>query len=207
MTCSGRSWELKDEGAFETRVTVTWQGTERPVEILMGNVCDAERMPVKRFQANEGTIRLIIDYPFDEEGRYPADDVLRVNQIKGLLGDENTLVWLPHFLSDDRIADLSNLIVINYLLERDRLAEVTPNLTTEDRLPRPHPARQPPQRADRRLSEALRRAYGVSSPDDDRPRAARRRAGHDTGPRPRPAPARRAGASRAPSTAPVLPAA
>jgi len=165
---------VKDEGTFEPRVNITWKGTERPVEILMGNVCDEERMPVKQFQANEGTIRLIIDYPFDEEGRYPADDVLRVNQVKGLLGDENTLVWLPHFLSDDRIADLSNLIVINYLLERDRLAEVTPNLTTEDRY---HARTQLDSRRSAltsRLSEALRRAYGVSSPDgtDLGPRAA-----------------------------------
>ena len=191
---------VKDEGTFEPRVTVTWKGTERPVEILMGNVCDEERMPVKQFQANEGTIRLIIDYPFDEEGRYPADDVLRVNQIKGLLGDENTLVWLPHFLSDDRMADLSNLIVINYLLERDRLAEVTPNLTTDDRY---HARTQLDSRRSAltsRLSEALRRAYGVNSPDDTDLGAARRRAGDDAGPRPRSAPARRAGASRAPSS-------
>ena len=64
------------------------------------------------------------------------------------------------------IADLSNLIVINYLLERDRLAEVTPNLTTEDRY---HARTQLDSRRSAlasRLSEALRRAYGVSSPDD-----------------------------------------
>jgi hypothetical protein len=158
--------KLKEEGTFETRATVVWRGTGRAVDVLMDNICDPDRMPNRRFEADPGTIRMIIDYPFDEANRYPSDDVLRVNDIKGQLGDENTLIWLPHFLSDDRKADLSTLIVINYLLERDRLAEVTPTWTADDR----HHART--QLESRRsalslrLLEAIRRAYGVNSPDD-----------------------------------------
>ena len=131
-------------------------------------------MPTRRFQADPGTVRMIIDYPFDEGDRFPADDVRRVHELKGQLGEENTIVWLPHFISEDRKADLSTLIVINYLLERDRLSQVTPNLTAEDR----HHAKT--QLESRRsaltatLREALRRAYGVISPTDDDlgPRAA-----------------------------------
>ena len=153
---------------------MTWRGTARTVEVLMDNVSDPDRMPTMRFQADPGTIRMIIDYPFDEGNRFPADDVRRVHELKGQLGDENTIVWLPHFLSEDRKADLSTLIVINYLLERDRLTQVTPNLTAEDR----HHAKT--QLESRRsaltatLREALRRAYGVISATDDDlgPRAA-----------------------------------
>jgi len=109
---------------------------------------------------------MIIDYPFDEGNRFPADDVIRVNELKDQLGDENTIVWLPHFLSDDRKADLSTLIVINFLLERDRLTEVTPDWTADDR----HHARtQLDSRRSAlrvRIGEAIRRAYGVNSPDD-----------------------------------------
>ena len=140
----------------------------------MDNVSDADRMPTRRFQADPGTIRMIIDYPFDEADRFPADDVRRVHEISGQLGEEDTIVWLPHFLSEDRKTDLSTLIVINYLLERDRLSQVTPNLTTDDR----HHAKT--QLESRRsaltatLREALRRAYGVISATDDDlgPRAA-----------------------------------
>jgi hypothetical protein len=165
---------LKDEGAFETRTSVTWRGTGRAVEVLMDNVSDADRMPTRRFQADPGTIRMIIDYPFDEADRFPADDIRRVHELRGQLGEDDTIVWLPHFLSEDRKTDLSTLIVINYLLERDRLGQVTPNLTTDDR----HHAKT--QLESRRsaltatLREALRRAYGVISATDDDlgPRAA-----------------------------------
>ena len=108
-----------------------WRGTERLVDVLMDNVRDPERMPTRRFQADPGTIRMIIDYPFDDGDRFPAEDVMRVHEVTEQLGDEDTLVWLPHFLSDERKADLSTLIVINYLLERDRLS-------------RGHPDRGPP---------------------------------------------------------------
>jgi len=162
-------WEelkITDDGSFETRASVTWRGTERTVEVLLENASDADRMSVRRFAADPGTIRMIIDYPFDEGGRFPSDDVIRVNQVREQLSNEDTLVWLPHFLSDERISNLSDLIVINYLLERDRLAEATPNLTVEDRY---HARSQLESRKSAlasRLREALRRAYHVNSAED-----------------------------------------
>jgi hypothetical protein len=165
--------KLSDDGTFGTLAQIVWRGTARTVEVLMDNVCDEVRMPVRRFQPDPGTIRMIIDYPFDSENRYPADDVRRVREIQAEVGDADAILWLPHFLSEDRVGDLSTLIVINYLLERDRLAEATTTLTAEDR----HHARQQLESRQSaltaRLIEALRRAYGVASPDD----------GADLGPR------------------------
>jgi hypothetical protein len=157
--------KLTDDGSFETQAKIVWRGTARTVDVLMDNVRDEERMPSTRFQADPDTIRVVIDYPFDTGNFGPAEDVNRVHELQAKL-DSDTLTWLPHFLSEDRKADLSTLIVINYLLERDRLAEVTPLWTVEDR----HHART--QLESRRsaltsrLREALRRAYGVTSPDD-----------------------------------------
>ena len=161
-------WEelkLTDDGAFETQTKVVWRGTARAVDLLMDNVRDRDRMPSAKFSTDPGTLRVVLDFPFDEGNHSPADDILRVHDLQAQLGDEATLVWLPHFLSEDRKADLSNLVVINHVLERDRLAELTPNLTADDR----HHARtQLDSRRSAltvRLREALRRAYGVNSPD------------------------------------------
>ncbi|MBO0801657.1 MAG: phage resistance protein [Nocardiopsaceae bacterium] len=157
---------LTDDGGFDTRKEIIWRGTARTVEVLMDNVCDHVRMPVRRFQPDPGTIRMIIDYPFDVGNRFPADDIRRVGEVQAEVGDADTIIWLPHFLSEDRIGDLSTLIVINYLLERDRLAEATPTLTADDR----HHARTQLESRQSaltaRVTEALRRAYGVSSADD-----------------------------------------
>ena len=157
--------KLTDDGGFETQARVVWRGTARTVDVLMDNVRDEERMPSTRFQADPDTIRVVIDHPFDTGNFGPAEDVNRVHELQAKL-ESDTLVWLPHFLSEDRKADLSTLIVINYLLERDRLAEVTPLWTAEDRQ---HARTQLESRRSAltsRLREALRRAYGVTSPDD-----------------------------------------
>lgn len=156
---------LRDQDMLETRAQVVWRGTLRDVDLVMGNVCDEADLPGARFQADPGTIRMILDYPFDETGRFPSDDAVRVGQLKEQLGDEKTLVWLPHFLSEERMADLSSLIIINHLLERDRLAEATPGLTAEDQ----HHARSQLESRrnalSSRLTDAITRAYGVKSPD------------------------------------------
>lgn len=158
--------DIEDQGAFETRVDEVWRGTVRQVDMLMDNVRDRDRMPSAKFQPDPGTLRMVIDYPFDEGNHSPADDILRVHELQEQLGDVDTLIWLPHFLSEERLADLSSLVVINYVLERDRLTEVTPTWTADDR----HHARA--QLESRRgaltvrLREALRRSYGVNSRDD-----------------------------------------
>ena len=120
---------------------------------------------------------MIIDYPFDEGDRFPADDVRRVHELQGQLGDEDTLVWLPHFLSEDRKADLSTLIVINYLLERDRLSRGHAQPDDGRPAPRPHPARQPSQRADRPAARGAAPRLRGEQPRRRRPRPARHRAG------------------------------
>jgi hypothetical protein len=155
---------LTDTGAFETHAMVVWRGTARNVDVVLDNVFDRDRMPSARFAADPDTIRLVMDLPFDD-GHYPSDHRNRVNELRGQL-DEHTIVWLAHFLSDDRKADLSSLIRINYILQRDRLAEMRPNFTVEER----HHARV--QLESRRaalltrLREALRRTYGVGQPED-----------------------------------------
>ena len=56
--------------------------------------------------------------------------------------------------------------MINYVLERDRLPGPTPNLTADDRY---HARAQLESRRSAllvRLREALKRAYGVNSPED-----------------------------------------
>src|ERR1700677_3504275 len=161
-------WEelkLTDDGAFESQTRVIWRGTARTVDVLIDNVRDRDRMPSTRFSADSGTLRVILDFPFDAGNHSPADDILRVHELQVQPGEEDTLVWLPHFFSADRIADLSNLVVINHVLERDRLTELTPNLTADDR----HHARtQLDSRRSAltvRIREALRRAFGVNSPE------------------------------------------
>jgi hypothetical protein len=163
-------WEelgLTDHDEFVTTTKVVWRGTGRRVEVVLDNVRDRDRLATSRFGPDEpGSLRVILDFPFDEGTFSPADDLNRVRRLQEDMAGEPTLVWLAHFLSEDRKADLSNLVRINYVLDRDRLLELTQNLTADDRH---HAKAQLESRRSAltaRLREALKRAYGVNSPEE-----------------------------------------
>jgi hypothetical protein len=133
---------------------------------VLGNVRDEERLPQSEFVPDEaGAIRIVMDYPADP-GFYPPDALNRVRGLRDQLSGQATLVWFAHHLSQECKTDLSDLVVVNYVLERDRLADLAPNLTANDRY---YARAEFESRRDTlavRLRGALRRAYGVDSAEE-----------------------------------------
>ncbi len=158
---------VTDRGEFVSTDEVVWRGTSRRAELVFANIRDGEKLPTHQFAPSEpDAIRVLVDYPFDEHTHSPNEDASRVRRLQAELDQPPTLAWLPHFLSGARISDLGDLIVICYVLEAGRLDDLTPSLTADDR----HHARA--QLESRRAAltartrEAMKRAYGVASPDD-----------------------------------------
>ncbi|GAA3473660.1 phage resistance protein [Nonomuraea roseola] len=159
-----------DKGQFVPTTTVIWRGTQRTVELAFANVRDRDKVAAAEFSPTDPeAIRFVIDYPFDSGTHSPAEDYRRVRELQAELDRPPTLVWMPHFLSADRIRDLEDLIKISFLLERDLLTDYTPTLSLEDR----HHART--QLDNRRaalrsnLIGTIKAAYGI---DSDRERDA-----------------------------------
>jgi hypothetical protein len=163
-------WEefrVTDRGEFTTTCPVVWRGTDRTVELVFANVRDRDLADGQFEPELPGAVRVVIDYPFDEGSYGPAEDRHRVHLLRERLKRPHTMVWLPSFLSRDRLADLGDLVRISYILDgRSRLEELTPYLSPEDR----HHARtvleSRKSALTTKLRDALRRAYGLASPDD-----------------------------------------
>jgi hypothetical protein len=157
---------LAGQDTFVTETKLIWRGTGRRVEIVLGNVRDEERLPQSEFVPDEpGAIRIVMDYPVDP-GFYPSDALNRVRGLRDQLSGQATLVWFAHHLSQECKTDLSDLVVVSYVLERDRLAELAPNLTANDRY---YARAEFETRRDIlavRLRGALRRAYGVDRAEE-----------------------------------------
>jgi len=158
-------WEelgLADQGALVTAVKLIWRGTGRRVEVVLENARDKERVPREEFvPGEEGAVRVVLDYPVDP-GFYPADALNRVRDLRDELSGQATLVWFAHHLSQERLTDLSHLVVVDYVLAGDRLAD----LTADDQY---YARAQLESRRDvlrGRLRAALRRAYGVDSAEE-----------------------------------------
>ncbi|GAA4152364.1 phage resistance protein [Actinomadura keratinilytica] len=161
--------ELKagDDEPFVSRRTVVWRGTTRVVELVFANVADPKTSADVFAPEEPGALRVIIDYPFDNIYG-PAEDRRRVEELQAdpRRANSKTLCWLPSFLSHDRLVDLGDLVVINHVLERDRLHELTPLMSNEDRERARDQLKSRQSALTTRMREVLRKAYGLASHDD-----------------------------------------
>lgn len=105
-------------GAYAT--THVWRGSRRPVELYFGNVRDSAQVHDDAFRPSDrDTWRIVIDHPFDVGNHSPADDQRRLDELRARGVEGNTLVWVPHFLSENLHRELRRLVVIDWVLTGD----------------------------------------------------------------------------------------
>jgi len=145
---------------------VVWRGSRREVDVVFGNVRDAGWLSEDHFRARPGTWRLVVDYPFDLPGHSGAEDLARLDRmIEGGL-ESRTIVWLPRFLSDERMVEVRRLVVLDWLLGGavERWVGYADHLSEVDRVQ----ARAILESQRTALREGLRRAiqecYGAAAP-------------------------------------------
>ena len=95
---------------------MVWRGSRRTVDVVFGNVRDAGWLTEDHFRARPGTWRFVIDYPFDEAGHSAAEDLERVDRLAEGGLKSQAIVWLPRFLSEDRMRDVRRLVILDWLL-------------------------------------------------------------------------------------------
>ncbi|MGP5642077.1 DUF6079 family protein [Corynebacterium variabile] len=127
------SVEAGTDGSYAR--TVTWRGTDRNVEFVFGNVRDRADLPDHFFTPGfEGTLRIIVDVPFDEPDHSVAEDHTRVKALAGSVTTAPfTAIWLPHFLSAERMEKLGELVIIDHVLTENGWRDYTQNVAADDR--------------------------------------------------------------------------
>ena len=145
---------------------VIWRGSRRGVDVVFGNVRDASWLTEDHFRARPGSWRFVVDYPFDEAGHSAAEDLARVDRLAEGGLKSRAIVWLPRFLSEDRMREVRRLVILDWLLSGtgERWARHSDHLSEVDRAQ----ARAILESQRTGLREALRRAvqecYGAAAP-------------------------------------------
>ena len=145
---------------------VPWRGSRRSVDLVFGNVRDAAWLTEDHFRARPGTWRFVIDYPFDEAGHSAAEDLARIDRLTEGGLESRTIVWLPRFLSEERMRDVRRLVILDWLLSGtgERWTANADHLSEVDRAQ----AQAILESHRSGLREALRRAvqecYGAAAP-------------------------------------------
>lgn len=136
-----------------------WRGTRRSGAIVFGNV-RALRPEMLRCE-EEHDFRLVIDYPFDDAGKTPNDDLAALERFQEQESSW-TLVWIPHFFSESINQLLGELVVLGHILgSRDTQREAVSHLTVENQSRALNDLDSLRRQKKSRLLQALGQAYGL----------------------------------------------
>lgn len=147
------------------RHTVVWRGSRREIEIVFGNVRDAGDLPEDRLRASSGTWRFVIDHPFDEEGHSFREDIERIDSLLARNITAQTVLWLPRFLSVEKMKELRRLVVLDWLLtgSGDRWNQYSQHLSETDRSVAKEILTGQLRTLEDSLRKAVSQAYGVAA--------------------------------------------
>jgi len=140
-----------------------WRGCDRRGAIQFGNV---REMSFDALDAGDDDFKIVIDYPFDEQGRSPTEDEAKVDAFLEKHGS-NTLVWLPSFLSDKVLRDLGELVVIDEVRRPDRFRELLGDKRAEDQTLARIELENLSSQKRQRVRRALEVAYGLRTGNED----------------------------------------
>ncbi|MGN9917392.1 BREX-2 system ATPase PglY [Micromonospora palomenae] len=149
--------------SFFAEAGLSWRGSRRVIELVYGNVRDANDIRDEAFHPNDPAgWRMIIDYPFDDGSHGPADDRQRVQDLISRT-TSRTVCWIPAALTVERLTELGKLVIIDKLLEGQRFDSHAEHLNPDDRR-RAHAALTNQRSALlSKMQAVLRQAYGLAA--------------------------------------------
>jgi hypothetical protein len=122
---------VEGEDAFEQYHDFLWKHTKRSCIVLFRNI---RELPDASLENHEERWKLVIDFPFDEAGHGPRDDVGRLQTVKSTHEDgAKTVAWIPAFFSAEAQKDLGLLVILEHILTGERFSQYANDLSPQDR--------------------------------------------------------------------------
>jgi hypothetical protein len=146
---------------------ILWRGTRRHVEIVFGNVRDEAELDSDQLVATGTQWKVVLDYPFDSPGHAPNEDLERLERWRSERRSTRTVCWIPAFFSSALQAQLKRLVIIDHVLEGERLDQFADHLSRADRLQARGILDDLRSTLEQRVRTAIRQAYGVERIADD----------------------------------------
>ena len=122
---------VSGEDEFQQHYAFNWKNTSRTCTVLFKNI---RELPDASFENNDADWKLVIDFPFDEAGHGPKDDISQLQAFKSRnpLGAK-TICWIPQFFSADALKDLGMLVILEHILTGERFGQYSNHLSPQDR--------------------------------------------------------------------------
>ncbi|MHB1447251.1 MAG: hypothetical protein ACYCZV_16590, partial [Acidimicrobiales bacterium] len=141
-----------------------WRGTERAADITFGNVRDTAEVPDIALRAIAGRPRVVIDFPFDDSGHGPEEDLERLDAWTENNQPTTTVCWMPSYLNRDGLSGLGRFVALHELLRSDqRFEQHTQHLSQRQRFELRPVLTSMRDQLRAQMKDAVLVAYGVRS--------------------------------------------
>jgi len=107
---------IEDKDDLFLEHDVLWKGTRHRFQVVFGNV---RELTSESLSARGGGRKAVLDFPFDEPGHTPNDDLTRLEDFRGGGKPSRTLVWIPAFFSTKAQRELGTLVILDEVLKND----------------------------------------------------------------------------------------
>jgi len=122
---------VEGESEFEQYHDFLWKNTRRSCVVLFKNIRD---LPDTSLGNADDQWKLVIDFPFDEPGHGPRDDLSKIQSFRDRHPDgAKTICWVPAFFSHDAQKDLGTLVILEHILTGERFSQYSNHLSPQDR--------------------------------------------------------------------------
>lgn len=122
---------IAGEGEFEQYHEFLWRNTKRSCVVLFKNI---RELPDSSLENPDADWKLVIDFPFDEPGHGPRDDLSTLQRFMQMHPDgTKTLCWVPSFFSGEAQKDLGMLVILEHVLTGERFGQYSNHLSPQDR--------------------------------------------------------------------------
>ena len=150
----------------QVEYTAVYRGIKRKGLIRFGNVREMSDSQLTIPGKYEWYV--IFDFPFDQGGHSPEDDLLRVEQFRDSTDDEEqpTAVWLPTFFSHKLEETLGDFVALQHILD-GRTQEYLGHLRPEDQVTAREDLTSLRDQKREQLVRALNTAYRITGKDND----------------------------------------
>lgn len=161
-----RELRLESDGSI-VDTEQTYFGTKRPGRVRYGNVREMDDSSLMVADGHQWQV--VLDYPFDDRGHGPNDDLARVERFRDAQQAKNvanpTMVWLPTFFSRQLENELGDLVVLDHILDGDTQAYIG-HLRVEDQHTAKADLTSMRAQKEAKIRHALSQAYGLTRSAD-----------------------------------------
>ncbi len=152
---------IEGEGLYDHEYSWTWRNTKRGCTVLFQNI---RLLTDSSIENTLDDWKLIIDFPFDEAGHGPKDDLGRLQVFRDARPvGSRTICWVPAFFSREAQKDLGTLVVLEHILAGERFGQYANHLSPQDRMSARQLLENQKSGLTQRVKSHLDAAYGLDA--------------------------------------------